>query len=42
MMICLMSTIGNPVGDIQNLGRREKIMKFTKRKLNNLSVIKII
>lgn len=42
MMICLMSTIGNAVGDIENLGMSEKIMKFTKRKLNNLNVIKII
>ena len=40
-MIWLMSTLGNAIGDIQNLTMSEKIMKFTKRKLNNLNMIKI-
>ena len=40
-MIWLMSTLGNAIGDIQNLTMSEKIMKFTKRKLNNLNTIKI-
>lgn len=40
-MIWLMSTLGNAIGEIQNFGVSEKIMKFTKRKLNNLNTIKI-
>ena len=41
-MIWLMSTPGNANDNIQNLGMSQKIMKFTKRKLNNLNAIKFI
>lgn len=41
-MIWLMSTLVNAIGDFENLTMSEKIMKFTKRKLNNLNEIKVI